>query len=76
MVPREIQDNGYAKFFGGWGWVNKVHYNGLCENGEQPCQGWIQKIPREGGASGDLPAIILDFYLLTGLTNLLLVKEL
>lgn len=53
-----------------------MHYNGLCENGEQPCQGWIQKIPREGGASGDLPAIILDFYLLTGLTNLLLVKEL
>ena len=28
-VPREIQDNGYAKFWG----LNKVHY-GLCENGE------------------------------------------
>ena len=35
VVPREIQDNGYAKFFfWGGGWVNKVHYNGLCENGE------------------------------------------
>ena len=29
VVPKEIQDNGYAKFWG----VNKVHY-GLCENGE------------------------------------------
>ena len=29
VVPREIEDNGYAKF-----WVvNKLHY-GLCENGE------------------------------------------
>ena len=28
VVPREIQDKGYAKFWG----VNKVHY-GLCENG-------------------------------------------
>ena len=29
VVPREIEDNGYAKF-----WVlNKIHY-GLCENGE------------------------------------------
>ena len=28
-VPREIEDKGYAKFWG----VNKVHY-GLCENGE------------------------------------------
>ena len=29
VVPREIKDNGNAKFWG----VNKVHY-GLCENGE------------------------------------------
>ena len=29
VVPREIEDNGYAKFWG----VNKVHY-GLCENSE------------------------------------------
>ena len=29
VVPREIEDNGYAKFWG----VKKVHY-GLCENGE------------------------------------------
>ena len=29
VVPREIENNGYAKFWG----VNKVHY-GLCENGE------------------------------------------
>ena len=29
VVPREIQDNVYAKFWG----VNRVHY-GLCENGE------------------------------------------
>ena len=29
VVPREIEDNGYAKFWG----VNKVRY-GLCENGE------------------------------------------
>ena len=34
VVPREIQENGYAKFGGGGGWVNNVHYNGLCENGE------------------------------------------
>ena len=35
VVPREIQDNSYAKcFFGGvGGGVNKMH-NGLCENGE------------------------------------------
>ena len=30
VVPREIEDNSYAKFF--WG-ANKVNY-GLCENGE------------------------------------------
>ena len=29
VVPRELENNGYAKFWG----VNKVHY-GLCENGE------------------------------------------
>ena len=29
FVPREIKNNGYAKFWG----VNKVHY-GLCVNGE------------------------------------------
>ena len=29
VVPREIQDNDYVKFWG----LNKVHY-GLCENGE------------------------------------------
>ena len=29
IILREIEDNGYAKF---WGW-KKVHY-GLCENGE------------------------------------------
>ena len=29
VVPREIADNGYEKFWE----VNKVHY-GLCENGE------------------------------------------
>ena len=28
-VPREIEDSGYAKFWG----LNKVNY-GLCENGE------------------------------------------
>ena len=33
VVPREIEDNGYAKLWGGGG-VNKVHY-GLCENGER-----------------------------------------
>ena len=29
VVPREIEDNGYAKFRG----VKKIHY-GLCENDE------------------------------------------
>ena len=29
VVPREIENNGCAKFWG----INKVHY-GLCENGE------------------------------------------
>ena len=29
VVPREIENNAYAKFWG----VNKVNY-GLCENGE------------------------------------------
>ena len=29
VVPREIEDNGYVKFWG----VNKVQY-ALCENGE------------------------------------------
>ena len=29
VVSREIEDNGYAKFWG----VNKVHY-GLCGNGK------------------------------------------
>ena len=29
VVPREIEDNAYAKFYG----LKKVHY-GLCENGE------------------------------------------
>ena len=29
FIPREIQDNSYAKYWG----VNKVHYD-LCENGE------------------------------------------
>ena len=29
VVPREIEDNGYANFWG----TNKVHY-GLCENSE------------------------------------------
>ena len=29
LVPGDIEDNGYAKFWG----VNKVHH-GLCENGE------------------------------------------
>ena len=29
VVPREIEDNGYAKLWG----KNKVHY-GLCENGQ------------------------------------------
>ena len=35
VVPREIEDNGYAFFFGGGGvvGVNKVHY-GLCENSD------------------------------------------
>ena len=35
VVPREIEDNGYAKFWG----VNKLHYR-PCENGE------LQKKPR------------------------------
>lgn len=30
-IPREIEDDGYAKFWG----VNKVHH-GLCENDEFP----------------------------------------
>ena len=30
VVPREIEDNGYAKLWG----ENKVHY-GLCENGQR-----------------------------------------
>ena len=29
VIPGEIEDSGYAQFFG----INKVHY-GLCENGE------------------------------------------
>ena len=40
MVPREIEDNGYAIFVfvelgggGKGGWTNKV-YNGLYENGQ------------------------------------------
>ena len=34
VVTREIENNGYARFFGGGGGgVNKVHYS-LCENGE------------------------------------------
>ena len=36
VVPREIENNGYAKFFVvvvGGGGVNRVHY-GVCENGE------------------------------------------
>ena len=37
VVPREIEDNGYAFFFFFWGGgvvgVNKVHY-GLCENSD------------------------------------------
>ena len=33
VVPREIEDNGYAKFWKGGGGLNKVHY-GLGENGE------------------------------------------
>ena len=37
VVPREIEDSGYAIFVleGGGGGVNKVHY-GLCKNGELP----------------------------------------
>ena len=31
VVPREIKDNGSAKFWG----INKVLYS-LCENGKQP----------------------------------------
>ena len=39
VVPREIEDNGYAKLEG-WGGegVNKVHY-GICENGE-----WLTRV--------------------------------
>ena len=37
VVPREIQNNSYAKFWG----VNKVHY-GLCENGECLNYNWPQ----------------------------------
>ena len=37
VVPREIENNGFAKFFffffGGEGGVNNVHYS-LCENGQ------------------------------------------
>ena len=35
VVPREIEDDGYANLVGGGGGggVNKVHY-GLCEKGE------------------------------------------
>ena len=33
VVPREIEDDGYANLGGGGGEVNKVHY-GLCEKGE------------------------------------------
>ena len=49
---------------GGGGWVNKGHYNGLCENGES------RKYQERAWHRG------LDFYLLIGLNNLLLVKEL
>ena len=34
VIPREIEDNGYTKFWG----VNEVPY-GLCENGELKWQG-------------------------------------
>ena len=37
VVPREIQDDGYAKLWG----VNKVHY-GLCENGE-----WVNTLSND-----------------------------
>ena len=36
VVAREIENNGFAKFFflgGGGGGVNNVHYS-LCENGQ------------------------------------------
>ena len=36
VIPREIEDNGYAKLWGwggGGGGVSKMHYR-LCENGE------------------------------------------
>ena len=39
VVPREIVNNGYAKFWG----VNKVHY-GLCENGEYFACSWTSHI--------------------------------
>ena len=43
VVLREIEDNGHAFFFLGWGGgINKVHY-GLCENGKWPQrQEWPQ----------------------------------
>ena len=41
VVPREIEDNGYAKF-GGWGGGERGGKQGLCENGE-----WtISEFPR------------------------------
>ena len=39
VVPREIEDIGYAKFWG----VNKVHY-GLCENGELPIMAEVLRL--------------------------------
>ena len=43
VVPREIKDNGYAKF----GAVNKVHY-GLCENRE------FRKMTRASGSGSGI----------------------
>ena len=39
VTPGEIEDDGYAKFWG----VNKVHY-GLCENDEFPSSQIQKKI--------------------------------
>ena len=39
VVPREIEDDDYANFWG----ANKVHYD-LCENGELPMMAEVLKL--------------------------------
>ena len=36
VVPREMEDNGYGNFLGGWGGGGKQGEYGLCESGHFP----------------------------------------